>query len=121
MGKSRTFAEAIVGNALWEEVCDEFLTSYNKHNWVTHSILSPPCADCIRQVGDKNEESVSPPQLMNTIIFSIGPGARAQVLHRDDSNHHQDLRAVAEHEMGRDSGIGLFVAGKKTTKQNGER
>ena len=35
MGKSKCFAEAIVGNRLWVEVCDELLTSYNKHNWVT--------------------------------------------------------------------------------------
>ncbi|KAK4550433.1 hypothetical protein LTR36_000011 [Oleoguttula mirabilis] len=103
MGKSRTFAEAIVGNRLWTEVCDALLTSVNRHNWV----------------GDKTEESVSGPQLMNTIVFSIGPGARAQELHRDDANHHQDLRAVAEHQLGRDTGIGLFVAGKRTTKQNG--
>ena len=71
------------------------------------------------QVGDKIEESVSLPQLMNTIIFSIGPGAAAQPLHRDDANQHQYSGAVAEHEMGRDFGIGLFVAGKKSTKENG--
>ncbi|KAK5121560.1 hypothetical protein LTR85_004732 [Meristemomyces frigidus] len=103
MGKSRTFAENVVGNQLWTEVCDALLTCVHEKNWV----------------GDKKERSVSLPQLMNTIIFSIGPGARAQVLHRDDSNHHQALSAVAEHELGRDTGIGLFVAAKKTTKQNG--
>jgi hypothetical protein len=34
MGKSRIFAEAIVGNRLWVDVCDELLTSYLEKNWV---------------------------------------------------------------------------------------
>ncbi len=74
----------------------------------------------IVQVGDRNEESISLPQVHNTIAFRIGPGARAQPLHRDDGPHYPDHRAVAEHVLGRDSGIGLFVAGTKATKANGE-
>jgi ectoine hydroxylase-related dioxygenase (phytanoyl-CoA dioxygenase family) len=63
--------------------------------------------------------SISGPQLNNTIVFSIGPGARDQALHRDDAIHHINHPAVAEHELGRDAGIGLFVAGKRTTMENG--
>lgn len=70
-------------------------------------------------MGDKVEESSSLPQLHNTIVFRIGPGAGAQPLHRDDSPHYPDRRAVAEHVLGRDCGIGLFVAGTRTTKANG--
>jgi ectoine hydroxylase-related dioxygenase (phytanoyl-CoA dioxygenase family) len=73
----------------------------------------------IDQVGDKNEVSVSGPQLNNTIVFSINQGARDQGLHRDDAIHHICHPAVAEHEMGRDAGIGFFIGGSKTTKQNG--
>lgn len=57
---------------------------------------------------------------MNTIIFSIGPNAAAQPLHRDDANQHQYCQAVSEHVAGRDVGVGLFVAGKRTTKENGK-
>ncbi|KAI9741785.1 MAG: hypothetical protein M1834_000171 [Cirrosporium novae-zelandiae] len=70
-------------------------------------------------VGNKNEESTSIPQLNNTVCFSIGPGAKDQPLHRDDAIHHNDRPAVAEHHLGRDTGIGFFVAGKKATRQNG--
>lgn len=62
---------------------------------------------------------MSGPQLNNTIVFSIGPGAKDQALHRDDPIHHRYYPAVAEHEMGRDAGIGFFIGGKKTTKENG--
>lgn len=33
--------------------------------------------------------------------------------------HHQTLKATDKHEIGRDAGVGLFVAGKKATKFNG--
>jgi hypothetical protein len=33
-------------------------------------------------------ESLSKPHLNNTIVFSIGPGAKKQELHRDDVIHH---------------------------------
>ncbi|KAI9666424.1 MAG: hypothetical protein M1821_004360 [Bathelium mastoideum] len=103
IGKSKTFALRIVGHPLWLGVTDALLTSTLKWNWV----------------GEKNEVSVSGPQLNNTIVFSISPGARNQALHRDDVIHHPDHRAVAEHELSRDAGIGLFVGGKRTTKKNG--
>ncbi|KIX03720.1 uncharacterized protein Z518_07273 [Rhinocladiella mackenziei CBS 650.93] len=103
ISKSKTFALRVVGHELWLEVVDALLTSESINNWI----------------GEKREQSVSKPQLNNTIVFSIGPGARDQALHRDDMIHHRDHRAIAKREMGRDAGIGLFVAGKKTTRQNG--
>ncbi|PWY93225.1 phytanoyl-CoA dioxygenase family protein [Aspergillus sclerotioniger CBS 115572] len=103
-GKSRTFTNKVVGNALYQEVCQRLLTS------TYHSYY-----------GQKLEESISHPQLNNTIVFSIGPGARNQELHRDDMIHHNRLEAITaeEYKVGRDLGIGLFVAGKKTTRMNG--
>ncbi|KAJ9499880.1 hypothetical protein H2202_004870 [Exophiala xenobiotica] len=123
MGKSRTFATSIVGNPLWIGVADALLTSHSKYNWVRYISFSTICAYTLLieavQVGDKNEESISVPQVHNTIAFRIGPGASAQPLHRDDGPHHPDHRAIAEHVLGRDSGVGLFVAGTKATKANG--
>ncbi|KAJ9644421.1 hypothetical protein H2204_001773 [Knufia peltigerae] len=101
--KSRTFADRIFGHPLWTGVTDALLSSTLKYNWI----------------GGKNEASVSRPQLNNTIVFSINPGARDQALHRDDAIHHVYQPATAEHVTGRDAGIGFFVAGKKTTKRNG--
>jgi ectoine hydroxylase-related dioxygenase (phytanoyl-CoA dioxygenase family) len=62
---------------------------------------------------------VSGPQLNNTIVFSINPGARDHGLHRDDVIHHICHSAVSKHELGRDAGIGFFVGRKKTSKENG--
>ncbi|KAI9703844.1 MAG: hypothetical protein M1836_007616 [Candelina mexicana] len=103
LGKSKTFALRIIGNSIWQKVGEHFLSSTLKYNWV----------------GDKQELSTSRPQLNNTVVFSIGPGAKEQVLHRDDPIYHTYNPAVAEHSLGRDSGAGFFVAGKKTTRQNG--
>ncbi|KAI9793231.1 MAG: hypothetical protein M1816_000652 [Peltula sp. TS41687] len=105
MGKSEQFALNVVGNPVWQKVGEHFLTSVLADYWV----------------GDEKQESVSAPQLNNTVIFSIGPGAKAQVLHRDDLIHHtyHPAAAAATHTLGRDNGIGFFVAGKKSTRQNG--
>ncbi len=62
---------------------------------------------------------MSKPQLNNTVVFSVGPGSKAQVLHRDDIIHHTYHAAAAEHTLGRDNGVGFFVAGKRSTRHNG--
>lgn len=103
--KSRTFTERVPGNPVYQEICNKLLTSVHE-SWL----------------GQKPEVSVSPPQINNTIVFSIAPGARRQELHRDDMNWHNDLPPLASHhdyKIGRDCAIGLFVAGKKTTRENG--
>jgi len=103
--KSKSFTDSIPGNKLYQDVCGELLTSWHE-SW--H--------------GQKLMKSESKPQLNNTIVFSIAPGAKRQELHRDDMNIHNKLEALASHEeykIGRDCTIGLFVAGKKTTKANG--
>lgn len=103
-GKSPTFMHSLVAHPLYQAVCDTLLTS-----------------EFQSYLGQKLETSVSTPQLNNTIVFSIGPGAKNQELHRDDMIHHNYLTAITpdEYKTGRDTGIGFFVAGKKTTKANG--
>lgn len=105
VGKSRTAAERIIGNELYQAVCDYFLSDTISAFW--------GCGE--------PTDSVSKPQLNNSIVFSIRPGARNQDLHRDDYIHHNHLTSItaAEYKVGRDANIGLFVAGKPTTKENG--
>lgn len=103
--KSRTFIEAIPANKLYQSIADVLLTD----------TIYDYC-------GQRLETFVSKPQLNNTIVFSIGHGAKAQELHRDDAMHHNRIPAITadQYEVGkRDTGLGCFVAGKKTTRANG--
>ncbi|EXJ93146.1 hypothetical protein A1O3_01703 [Capronia epimyces CBS 606.96] len=100
--KSLSFAEEIVGHPLWNEVCNILLssthTSYTQYEQVTFT---------------------SGPQICNTTVYSILPGSEEQALHRDDRIHHAHLPAAHQHTVGRDFGVGLFVAGTKCTQENG--
>jgi len=103
--KSPTFTERIPGNPLYRSICTALLSSTHE-SWL----------------GQKLETSVSSPQINNTIVFSIAPGAKRQELHRDDMNWHNELPPLAsekEYKVGRDAAVGFFVAGKRTTKANG--
>lgn len=62
---------------------------------------------------------MSRPQLSTTAAFSVGPRTRAQGLHRDDDIYHAQHAATATHQLGRDTMLCLFVAGKPCTKHNG--
>ena len=102
--KSPVFTHKVIMHNLWQEVVDTILTTTTTF-WT----------------GQTPHPSVSRPQLSATAVFSIGPGAKAQELHRDDASHH-NIKPATTYEgytMGRESGIGLFVAGKKTTRKNG--
>ncbi|KAL8791961.1 MAG: hypothetical protein Q9195_005450 [Heterodermia aff. obscurata] len=101
--QSETYALKIVGNPVWQAVGRHFLTSKLRYDWV----------------GTKEEHSVSDPQLNRTSVLHTGPGARAQSLHRDDSIFHVYNPAVSEHHLGRDYGVGMFVAGSRSTRHNG--
>ncbi|KAK7903803.1 hypothetical protein LTR67_001823 [Exophiala xenobiotica] len=102
--KSKTFMEKIVCYKPYQDICQTMLSS-------TISMY----------VGDNLKASTSKPQLNNTIIFSIGPGASAQDLHRDDIIHHNVPQQIKseDYKIGQDVGIGFFVGGKKTTRANG--
>jgi ectoine hydroxylase-related dioxygenase (phytanoyl-CoA dioxygenase family) len=71
--------------------------------------------------GDKKTFAVSKPQIMNTVCFSIGPGAHKQPLHRDDRRYHVVAAKVDAYpeDLQRDTGIGWFVAAMNATIENG--
>lgn len=103
--KSPMAATEIIGNELYQAVCDQFLTT-KSYPWY----------------GDRNVLNVSPPQVNNTIVFSVRPGnSFDQPLHRDDDIHYADRPHVDVYPRtnSREYGIGFFVAGTKTTKANG--
>lgn len=105
--KSKSFMEKIVANQTYQEVCKKMLSSTVKN-----------------YLGQELQTSTSPPQLNNTIVFSIGPGgpeAKSQPLHRDDMIHHNIAHQIEpkDYQIGQDTGIGWFVGGKKTTRANG--
>ncbi|KAI9765805.1 MAG: hypothetical protein M1840_007087 [Geoglossum simile] len=104
VAKSDTFREKIIMHPQWLELSDALL-----------SIKTPAW------FGDAHIESVSRPQLSGTAVFSVCPGAGAQGLHRDDMVFHQRKPRITvdQYEIGRDVGLGLFLAGTKTTKANG--
>ncbi|KAK7890806.1 hypothetical protein LTR67_008017 [Exophiala xenobiotica] len=106
IGKSRTAALELIGNELYQAVCEQFLTT-KAYAWY----------------GDRNEVSISPPQVNNTIVFSVRPGdSFDQPLHRDDDIHYANRLRVdkyPEPPNSREYGIGFFVAGTKTTRANG--
>lgn len=89
---------------LYQRVCNAFLRTTN---WFWS--------------GHKKTYATSLPQIMNTVCFSIGPGATAQPLHRDDWCYHVVARKVEVYpeDLQRDVGVGFFVAGKKATRENG--
>lgn len=102
--KSKVFIDKIVNYKPYQDVCSTLLSS-TQTSWV----------------GEERKTSTSVPQLNNTIIFSIGPGATAQGLHRDDMIHHNITSRMesSEYKIGQDAGIGFFVGAKRTTRRNG--
>jgi hypothetical protein len=67
----------IVCNTLYQEVCLKMLFTITP-NWL----------------GQRRNLPTSVPQLSNTSVFPIGPGAAAQPLHRDDMIHYNELKRV---------------------------
>lgn len=101
---SPTYASEIVMHPTYRGVASSLLT---QKNWFWEGL--------------NKQWAVSRPQLSNTIVFSIAPGAAAQPLHRDDSIHQMVPKAVdvyPEDEL-RDASLGFFVAAKKATRENG--
>ncbi|KAF7197889.1 Dioxygenase [Pseudocercospora fuligena] len=106
IGKSRAFAEDIIGNELYQAVCDRFLEC-KAYPWF----------------GNRNVLNVSRPQVNNTIAFSVRPGnSYSQPLHRDDDIHYSNRQRIEKYPdqtNSRDCGVGFFVAAKRSTKANG--
>jgi hypothetical protein len=68
---SKTCAREVIMHPLYHAVCAKFLTT---KNWFWS--------------GDKMTYSLSKPQIMNTVCFSISPSAHAQQLHRNYWAYH---------------------------------
>lgn len=93
-------------NPVYQKVCDHFLTTRSWFWW-----------------GNDRKESVSKPYVHSSVAMRIGPGGQAQPLHRDDyigHNIHTEVSSWDDaRDMGRETSVGLFIAGCKVTKQNG--
>lgn len=67
--------------------------------------------------------SLSKPYVHSCTAMRIGPGGKAQPLHRDDyisHRHHEEIDKWNDgRDMERESAVGLFVAGSRVTKDNG--
>ena len=89
---------------LYQATCDKFLTTRNWF-WSGHEKIT----------------AISKPQIMNTVCFSINPGAHKQPLHRDDWAYHVVAQEVASYpdDLQRDVSLGWFVAAKDATFANG--
>lgn len=119
LSKSRTYALSVAGNGLWHRVCERFLTSCMRNSWVSQQSTGVfTLADLLKH-GNEARNSISLPQLSTTVTFSVGPGTKAQGLHRDDDIYHTQHPATDRHQQGRDTMLCLFVAGKQCTKRNG--
>lgn len=106
IARSPTYTKTQVMNPLLQSVCAYFLTTRNTFWW-----------------GDKLKESVSKPQITSCVAIEIGPGAKAQPLHRDSYIHHRVVPHIDEWDYERDRDreptIGMFVAGCKVRRENG--
>lgn len=105
LGVSALYAREIVMHPVFQAVSKKFLI---KKHWFWEGL--------------NKQWAVSKPQLSNTIVFSIGAGASAQPLHRDDSIHQWIPEAIETYPTdlsSRDASVGFFVAAKKATKANG--
>ncbi|KAI9843520.1 MAG: hypothetical protein M1837_006274 [Sclerophora amabilis] len=71
----------------------------------------------------KPQEFITEPQASACIAFRIKPGARAQVLHKDDVVYHNENAEIDEwtepRDLRRETGLTMFVAGSRTTRANG--
>ncbi|KAK4203446.1 hypothetical protein QBC40DRAFT_346295 [Triangularia verruculosa] len=95
--------------------------SASRWRWWAPELAKSPQVFYAAMARPKAQTSISRPQLDNTIVFSIGPGARAQEVHRDDMIHHNPPTVITadQYKIGRDTSIGWFEASKKTTRANG--
>ncbi|KAE8354973.1 hypothetical protein BDV28DRAFT_63464 [Aspergillus coremiiformis] len=102
--KSAAYVNTVVCNPLYSAVCDTLLTS--RHTcWY----------------GDEQCTYVAAPQVNGAVAICSAPGNEAQRLHRDDMGHHNYLSAISpeEYSVGRDTGVGVFIAATPTTRANG--
>ena len=104
VAKSTAFRQKVLMNQQWLDL-SKALLNVTTGNWF----------------GDTQVESTAEPILGNTVCFRILPGAAAQGLHRDSMVYHLKNPACTaeEYTTDRDTSIGIFLAGTRTTRENG--
>ncbi|MCJ1398345.1 hypothetical protein MMC11_001543 [Xylographa trunciseda] len=102
--KSPTFRNKVIMNPEWLALSDSML-SLEDSAWF----------------GEVHAKAIGRPINGGSVCFLIGPGATAQGLHRDNMIYHARFPRILpeEYTTGRDTGMALFLAGTKTTKENG--
>ncbi|KAF2171104.1 hypothetical protein M409DRAFT_19075 [Zasmidium cellare ATCC 36951] len=104
---SSSYAHDQLGHRLLRDIADHFLTTRHEE----------------RMANGEPYLWETPPQISSCIAFKIDPGAKAQILHRDDSiyhNVHEPITTWTEpRDLSRDSSLSLFVAGTESTADNG--
>lgn len=96
----------------------ETILTHETYLGVTDAILSIHHRSWL---GQKLFETVETPITMASTMFAVGPGAKEQDLHRDDSIYFNKHLAIKpeEYEVGRDMSISFFIAGVDVTAANG--
>ncbi|KAL8764274.1 MAG: hypothetical protein Q9194_007133 [Teloschistes cf. exilis] len=104
-GRSDTARESWLQQEPLQKILTHFLRTVTKpYHWV----------------GDGYGNLATNPILSAAATLDIGPGAKAQDLHRDDfiwQQTHSETRTM--YTLGSDVGMGLLVAGVKTSAANG--
>ncbi|PYH99836.1 hypothetical protein BO71DRAFT_341629 [Aspergillus ellipticus CBS 707.79] len=102
IGRSKTVREKFFSDPLYQDLAEHFLslttTNYYTTTPSTHT---------------------THPLLSISITMDIRPGAKAQLLHRDDKNHHARHVPASVYHANRDMLLGLFVPGCDTRRSNG--
>ncbi|KAL4813822.1 hypothetical protein BDW67DRAFT_177639 [Aspergillus spinulosporus] len=99
---SPTYTRTQMMNPLFHQLCDHFLTTRSWNWW-----------------GDEWSQSVSRPYVSATSALRVGPGAKAQPLHRDDFVSHNYIVESSTFNYRQQVSITMIVAGCKVTKENG--
>lgn len=106
----------VTGMCVRSKTCAEKFLSHPLNSALSHKFLGKRNGFWI---GDEIVQGYSPPQHNSTICFRIGPGAKDQVLHRDDVIHHNIHKHMDTYEYGSDSALGSVLGLTRTTKENG--
>ncbi|KAI6084646.1 hypothetical protein F4821DRAFT_167360 [Hypoxylon rubiginosum] len=102
VGRSKTAREKFFSDPLYQDLAEYFI-GLESTAW--H--------------GGEARVTKSHPLLSISITMSSQPGCNAQLLHRDDKNHHARHPKTSKYSKGRDMLLGLFVPACDTFKANG--
>lgn len=102
IGRSQTVRDKFFSHPLYQQISEHFLnrTTVNYYD-------------------DKKTTYTTYPLLSMSMTMAIGPGAKAQRIHRDDKNHHATHVKSDTYVMGNDILVGLMVPTCDTTVENG--